>query len=150
MALLLLSALPALARGNDWSINDGMGEQVQVRNPLFGKKVRVVKDRLGDGFAQQQSILGSKTTEVSLLGNRVQKKKGLFGNTETDASTIFGDKFVSKKGIFGRRQTAIDMSGSGQMIKSLFGHVASPNFVPYNPAMAPGAVPGNTAIAPTN
>lgn len=120
-ALLMINlALPSvLARGNDLTITDGMGEQLQVKHSLFGKKTRIVKDRLGDGFAQEQSLLGSRTTEIGLLGSQFKSKTGLLGNSETGASTIFGDKFVSKKGIFGRRKTAVDLSGSSQLIRGL-------------------------------
>ncbi len=160
LSLLLVSMLPltlslnAYARGNDFAISDGQGEMLQIKNPLFGRKVRVVKDRLGDGFAQQKGILGGADAEYSVLGNRVQRHKGILGNTETSANTIFGDKFVSKKGIFGRRKTAIDISGSSGFIKSLMGHPnanAGPGFPSFNGAasnLAPPVAPPASSTLP--
>ena len=126
MTIELLSmvclSLPTFARGNDLSITDGAGEQVQIKHSLFGRNKTVMKDRFGDGFAQQNGLFGSKASEASVLGNRVMHKKGLLGNTETDASTIFGANMVTKKGIFGRRTTAVDLSGTNQLIHSFLGH----------------------------
>src|SRR5579883_3525567 len=74
------------ARGNDFSISDGQGEMLQIKNPLFGKKTRIIRDRLGDGFGQQKGILGGTDSEFSVLGNKMQRHKGIFGNTQTSAS----------------------------------------------------------------
>jgi hypothetical protein len=114
--------VPSFARGNDLSITDGAGEQVQIKHSLFGRNKTVMRDRFGDGFAQQNGFFGSKASEVSVLGNRVMHKKGLLGNSETDAITIFGANMVTKKGIFGRRTTAVDLSGTNQLIHSFLGH----------------------------
>jgi hypothetical protein len=121
----LLPCLPVLARGNDLTISDGGGEMLQVKNPLFGRKFRLVKDRFGDGFAGKKGILGGEEIDMSLLGNQVRNHKGLLGNSQMSGSTIFGDKFISKKGIFGRRVTAVDLSGSGNLIKSFFAKKSS-------------------------
>lgn len=121
MLVSLIFAAPSFARGNDFVITDGMGEEIQIRNGLFGKKTKVVKDRLGNGFKQETGIFGGKTTEASILGNEFKKKKGLLGGSDISASTIFGDNVKTKKGIFGRRTTTVDLSGSSKLIQSFFG-----------------------------
>lgn len=157
-SLILASLIPftlsssVYARGNDFAISDGQGEMLQVKNPLFGKKVRVVKDRLGDGFAQRQGILGGSDSEYSVLGNKVQKHKGILGNSEMSGSTIFGDRIVSRKGIFGRRKTAVDISGSSNLIKSLIGHPGGRPYPAYNGGsanLAPPAAPPLLQSMPT-
>lgn len=145
----LIAAASVQARGNDFTISDGQGEMLQVKNPLFGKKLRVVKDRLGDGFAQQQGLLGSRDSEYSVLGNKLAHHKGILGNTEISGNTIFGDKFVTKRGIFGRRTTAIDISGSSKLIKSLIGHQnGMPAYPSYNGTaanLAPSLIPAGAS-----
>lgn len=142
IAAILLTTLPVHAGGvGDLSITDGMGEEFHYKNPLLGKKVKVAKDRLGNSYVQEEGLLGSKSTELSLLGNRMQKKKGLFGlgGTQVEGSSILGDKIVSKKGFFGlgRRKTQVDLSGSTRLIKGILNRPAptpAPSLVqPYSP-----------------
>jgi hypothetical protein len=114
------STLPALARGNDLTVKDGFGEEVKVTNGFFGHKTRVVKDRLGDGYAQKKGWFGSEEQDANVLGNSFKRKKGILGGSDLEGSTIFGDKVVTKKGIFGRRKTEVDVSGSASAIKALF------------------------------
>ncbi|MBX9686514.1 MAG: hypothetical protein K2X27_07415 [Candidatus Obscuribacterales bacterium] len=135
LVAFLLQPLHAQARGNDWTVTDGAGNGIQIKNSLFGKKTRVVKDALGDGFAEEKGIFGNKKSEVSLLGNKFASKKGLLGDSQIEAGTIFGDKIISKKGIFGRRKTSVDLSGSSQLLKSFM--TKSPNLAPTNNTILP-------------
>lgn len=111
---------PCLARGNDISIKDGFGEEVQIKHGWFGTKKKVVKDALGDSYVQNQGLFGGSNKEVNVLGNSFKNKKGVFGGSQTEGSTILGDKVTTKKGIFGRRTTSVDLSGSASALKSLF------------------------------
>lgn len=120
LAVLLLTAGSASA-GGDWSITDGMGEEISIKNPWLGKKSKVFKDRLGNSYVQEQGLLGGTTTEFGVLGNRFEKKKGIFGGSQVEGSTILGDKVVSKKGIFRRRKTQVDLSGTTALIRGLIG-----------------------------
>ena len=150
LLLSLIFVSPAIARGNDWTITDGMGEELQVKNGFFGKKKAVVKDRMGNGFKKETGIFGGSTTEASVLGNGFKKKKGIFGGSEIAGSTIFGDSVQTKKGIFGRRSTTVDLSGSSKLIQSFFGPrqparqltpvAPSPDFAP-NPTAADPSLP---------
>lgn len=121
LLLSLIFVSPALARGNDWTITDGMGEELQVKNGFFGKKKTIVKDRMGNGFKKETGLLGGTTTEASVLGNGFKKKKGIFGGSDISGSTIFGDTVQTKKGIFGRRKTTVDLSGTSKLVQSFFG-----------------------------
>ena len=121
LLLSLVLVTPALARGNDFNFTDGMGEEIQIRNGLFGSKSKLVKDRLGNGFKQEKGWFGTKTTQASLMGNDFKTKKGILGGSDISGSTIFGDSIKTKKGIFGRRTTTVDLSGSGKMLQSFFG-----------------------------
>ncbi len=141
LLLSLVFVSPALARGNDWTITDGMGEEIQVRNGFFGKKSAVVKDRLGNGFKKEKGIFGGTTTEASILGNGFKKKKGILGGSDISGSTIFGDTVQTKKGIFGRRTTTVDLSGSSKLIQSFFG--------PKQPARQLQPVTPSPDFAPT-
>lgn len=121
LALLLAAstATPVLARGNDLIFTTGKGEEVQIRNGWFGRKTKVVKDRLGNKYESKTGLFGSKDTQVSVLGNSYKQKKGLFGGSDIQGSTIFGDRVTTKKGIFGRRTTTIDASGVTSLVQSL-------------------------------
>ena len=141
LLLSLVFVSPALARGNDWTITDGMGEEIKVRNGFFGKKSAVVKDRLGNGFKKEKGIFGGTTTEASILGNGFKKKKGILGGSDISGSTIFGDTVQTKKGIFGRRTTTVDLSGSSKLIQSFFG--------PKQPARQLQPVTPSPDFAPT-
>lgn len=121
LLLAVLLAGPVLARGNDFAVTDGMGEEIQIKNGLFGKKSKLVKDRLGNGFKQEKGIFGTTTTQASVLGNGFKKKNGILGGSDISGSTIFGDTIQTKKGIFGRRKTTVDLSGSSRLIQSFLG-----------------------------
>jgi len=140
-----LSIVPALARGNDLTIKDGFGEEIQVQNGFFGHKTKVVKDRLGDGYAQKTGWFGSKEQDVNVLGNQLKRKKGVFGGEDISGSTIFGDNVTTKKGIFGRRKTTVDVSGSAAALQSLFkkngGSDVLSNLLHRTPAAAGNAAP---------
>ncbi len=124
VVLLSLSALclPAVsAAPQSFDIKDGMGEEVKMQQGWFGTKKRMVKDRLGNGYASKKGLFGTTETEASVLGNSIKRKKGFFGTNDIEGSTIFGDKVSTKKGLFGRRTTTVDVSGSSAVLKSLFG-----------------------------
>jgi hypothetical protein len=141
MLALLLAAVttaPALARGNDLVIKDGMGEQIEIRNGFFGRKTTVVKDRLGNGYSTKTGLFGSKDTNVSVMGNNLTRKKGIFGSTEVQGNTIFGDKVTTKKGLFGRRTTEVDVSGTSNVLKGLWSKFG-PELMGKTAAAAPAA-----------
>jgi hypothetical protein len=155
LVVTAVAAAPALARGNNLVIQDGQGEQVTIKNGFFGRKTTVVKDRLGNGYASSTGLFGTKETQGSVLGNTFERKKGLFGGSTVAGSTIFGDKVTTKKGIFGRRTTTVDVSGTSNVLKSLWdkhgaqlmGKVPAAPVVPSNPAMNtpdPSSTPANT------
>ena len=145
MAVLVLSAA-AVQAGGDWSITDGMGEEISIKNPWLGKKSKVIKDRLGNSYSSETGIFGSKETGVSLLGNQVQRKKGLFGTSEIQGSTIMGDKVISKKGIFRRRKTQVDVSGTTALIRGFLGKSNPPPIV--DPAAGQQQQQLNTDVQP--
>lgn len=122
LALIMTAtiAAPALARKNDLIIKDGQGEEIQIKHGFFGRGQTVVKDRLGNGYASKTGFFGTKEQQVGVLGNTFERKKGLFGGTSVNGSTIFGDKVQTKKGIFGRRTTTVDVSGTSNVLKSLW------------------------------
>jgi len=103
------------------TVTTGAGDKVVVKHGLFGRKTTIVKDRFGDGFASSKGILGTKNTEVNVLGNRVHSHKGILGTSETSGQTILGDSFQSHKGLLGR-DTNINLSG----VNSLLNRYLSP------------------------
>lgn len=111
--------LQSAQAGSDLLINNGQGEELEIKRPLLGKQVNSIKDRYANQLKTEKGLLGSKSAELSFFGNKIKKKKGLFGNTEYQIDTVFGDKLSSKKGIFGRRKTSVDLSGSTQAISGL-------------------------------
>lgn len=150
LLLSLIFVSPALARGNDWTITDGMGEEIQVRNGFFGKKSTLVKDRMGNGFKKDKGILGGTSTEASVLGNGFKKKTGIFGGSDISGSTIFGDSVQTKKGIFGRRKTTVDLSGSSKLIQSFFGpRQPARQLQPVTPSPDFAPSTGSTALDPS-
>lgn len=138
-ALICLSSVQsAQARGNDWTITDGMGEQVKVKHGFFGHTDKTVQDRLGDGMRVKKGFFGSKETDVNLLGNQFQKKKGWFGSSDLKGRDILGDSVTTKKGIFGRRTTTVNVGGAASVIQGLFAD-KKPR-PPMPPNYKPGAV----------
>ena len=133
--VILSFANCAFASGNDLTIKDGFGEEVVIKNGLFGTKQHVVKDRLGDKFVQKKSVFGSKDTEVNVLGNSFKKKKGLFGSSEIEGTSILGDKVTTKKGWFGRRTTTVDVSGVSSVIRDLFAGRKTPPPIGVTPGL---------------
>lgn len=132
VVLILLSGLsglaalaPALSAPADWTLSSGFGEEISVKQGWFGRREKVVKDRLGDQFIEKKGLFGSKTTEINLLGNKLKKKKSWFGQSQWEGSTILGDSVTSKKGLFGRRKTEVDLSGVASALKALVGPRAS-------------------------
>ncbi len=138
--------LPAAGAADNWSITDGMGEELEVKHSLFGKKVKSAKDRYGNSFKSEDGLLSSGRTSLTLLGNRLEKKNGLLSGSKLEASTIFGDKVKSKKGLFGRRKTELDLSGSAALISSFFGKKKTLEADPllFNGNALNEAVPGNS------
>lgn len=114
--VLSLSTRLALAKGNDWHIKTGFGEELTVKNRSFGRKDVEIKDRLGDHYVHNQGWFGTGETDVNILGNHFQKKKRLFGGSDIQASSILGDTVVSKKGLTGRRTTTVDLSGISRLL----------------------------------
>lgn len=108
----------AQAQVSNWNIKTGFGDEITIKNGIFGNKTKVVKDRLGNKYESKKGILGNTETGVSLLGNSYSKKKGLFGTKETEVTSILGDSIKTKKGWFGRRSTTIDASGVSNLIGS--------------------------------
>lgn len=117
LALGLVSANPALARGNDITFKTGKGEEFTIKNGFFGSKKKVVKDRFGNKYESKKGWFGTRETDASVLGNSFQRKKGLLGGTDISGSTILGDSIRTKKGIFGRRTTEVDMSGITNLVQ---------------------------------
>ena len=142
-ALLVTSShLSGQARGNDWSITDGSGEQFVIKNKFFGRSDKVVKDRLGDGVALKKGFFGSKETDVNVLGNQFQAKKGWFGSSDIKGHDILGDGIKTRKGFFGRRTTTVDLSGASSVLGGLFSgaNKRPPMPMPMSPQMdRPGA-----------
>jgi hypothetical protein len=139
MLALVMSAVtiaPALARGNDLVIKDGLGEEVTMKHGFFGRGTTVVKDRLGNGYATSTGLFGTKEQQVKVLGNSFERKKGLFGGTTVQGGTIFGDKVSTKKGIFGRRTTTVDVSGTTGVLKTLW-QQHGPQLMGKVPALPP-------------
>lgn len=101
----------AFAESRDISIRDGKGEELTVKNGLLGSKTTVVKDRLGNKYEKKKGLFKKSSTEASAFGNSVKKKKGLFGSSETEVTTVLGDKLTTRKGIFGRRKTTVEAGG---------------------------------------
>jgi hypothetical protein len=122
LALIMTAtvAAPAMARKNDLIIKDGQGEEVQIKHGFFGRGTTVVKDRMGNGYATHTGFFGTKDQQIGVLGNTFERKKGLLGGSTINGSTIFGDKVQTRKGIFGRRTTTVDVSGTSNVLKTLW------------------------------
>jgi hypothetical protein len=119
--VVITSAVPSYARGNDLTVTDGMGEGMQVKNGFFGRKDVLVKDRLGDGYRKKKGFFGSKEEDANILGNQFQAKKGWFGSSTVKGHDILGDSITTRKGFFGRRTTSVDVSGAASAIQGLLG-----------------------------
>lgn len=124
VALCGLMTPAALALPQNFEFRDGQGEEIKIENGWFGRKKKVIKDRMGNKYESKKGLLGGTSTEASVMGNSIKRKKGIFGRTELEGSTIFGDKITTKKGLFGGRTTSVDVSGSAAMIKGFFGSKA--------------------------
>ena len=140
------STSAVFARGNDWTIKTGQGEEVTVKNGWFGKKTRVAKDRFGDKIEKNTGILGNQSSEVNLLGNSYRKEKGFLGGSEVEARTMLGDSIKTEKGIFGRRKTTIDASGVTGLVSAFIGAKMKKPSPPVNPGQMgnSNALPGST------
>lgn len=119
LCLASLSFPAAMALPQNFEFRDGQGEEIKIENGWFGRKKKVVKDRMGNKFESKRGLFGSSSTEASVMGNSIRRKKGLLGTSNIEGSTIFGDKVTTRKGLFGRRTTSVDVSGSAAMIKGL-------------------------------
>ncbi len=119
-----------LARGNDWTVTDGSGEQVKIKHGFWGRTDSEVKDRLGDKFVQKKGLFGSKETEVNVLGNQFARKRGWLGGSDIKGQDILGDSVTTKKGFFGRRTTTVNLSGASNALQALF----SPKKLPGSPS----------------
>jgi len=139
MLLISLSLAPAAnADTSNWNIKTGFGDEITIKNGIFGNKKRVVKDRLGDKYETSRGLFGGTNTEVNLLGNSYSKKKGVFGTRETEVKSILGDSIKTKKGWFGRRTTTVDASGVTSLIGSAIGRATKK---PVPPSMPGGFAP---------
>jgi hypothetical protein len=138
---------PSLARGNDLTIKDGFGEEIVIKNGLFGGQQRVVKDRLGNHYASKKGWFGSKETSVNVMGNEFKKKKGWFGGSDIEGHSMLGDTVSTKKGIFGRRTTTVDVSGISGLIRGLLNEDKIPGTSAAAGAASPGlGVSGNLDV----
>ncbi|MGD9680704.1 MAG: hypothetical protein AB7W16_05920 [Candidatus Obscuribacterales bacterium] len=120
-ALMAASLAPGAFADNgaldgNWSIRDGKGEELTVKKGLLGSKTTVVKDRLGNKYEKKKGLFKKSSTEASAFGNSVKKKKGLFGSSQTEVTTILGDKVTTKKGVFGRRKTTVEAGGIADLM----------------------------------
>lgn len=121
LVITIASTSPvAYAARNDFTIKTGGGEELTIKNGLFGGKQKVVKDRFGDKYESKKGWFGTKQSKVSVLGNHLETKKGLLGSSEVEATSILGDKVTTKKGWFGRRKTTVELAGVSSMIGQLF------------------------------
>ncbi|MBS2009817.1 MAG: hypothetical protein JST01_22375 [Cyanobacteria bacterium SZAS TMP-1] len=118
---LLACGSPALAWGS-MDVKLGKGEELHVKNGLFGTRKVAVKDRLGDQYENGQGLFGTSHKKVQILGNGVEVNQGLLGNKSISARTILGDKFETHKSFFGLgpRTTKVDLSGASSMAGQLF------------------------------
>lgn len=131
LALVLAVSLMPAAQAQNWSIKTGSGDEITIKNGIFGNKSKVVKDRLGNKYESSRGLFGGTGTEVSLLGNTYSTKKGLFGTREIEAQSILGDSIKTKKGwLLGRRTTTVDARGVtgliGAAIKGSTGKKVNP------------------------
>jgi len=113
---MLASAAPA--RGNDLVIKDGLGEEIVINDGSFGKKTRMLKDRLGNKYEQKKGRFGGGQTEINFLGNQLKTKRGWFGDTDLEGTTILGDRITSERDWLGRRKITIDLKGVSSLVKS--------------------------------
>ncbi len=100
------------------SLKTGSGDEITIKNGLFGNKTRVVKDRLGDKYVSKRGLLGNTDNEIGVFGNSYSKKRGIFGTKETEVKTLFGDSLKTKKNIFGYRTTQVDASGLNSLVSA--------------------------------
>jgi hypothetical protein len=116
MVLTIFSVSTAQAKSNNFTLNNGSGESLSVKNGLLGGQTTAIKDRLGNTVEKKNGWFGSKSTKVKALGNSYETKKGWFGQKTTTTTTILGDKIETKKGWFGKRHTTVDVSGTSKLI----------------------------------
>ncbi len=134
LVIAISSASPLAFASNNLTIKSGGGEELTVKNGLFGGSQKIVKDRFGNGYESKKGWFGTKKAKVSVLGNHVEKKKGLLGSTEVEATSILGDKVTTKKGLFGNRKTTVELGGVSSMIGQLFKKKPAPTLsVPQTP-----------------
>lgn len=114
------------------SLKTGSGDEITIKNGLFGNKTRVVKDRLGDKYVSKRGLLGNTDNEIGILGNSYSKKKGIFGTKETEVTTLFGDSLKTKKNIFGYRSTQINAGGISSLVSSAIQGMRTKPMVPLH------------------
>ncbi|MDZ4832376.1 MAG: hypothetical protein SGJ27_01110 [Candidatus Melainabacteria bacterium] len=129
------------------SLKTGSGDEITIKNGLFGSKTRVVKDRLGDKYVSKRGLFGNTDKEIAVFGNSYKKKKGIFGGRETEVSTLFGDSIKSKKNLFGYRSTQIDASGMSSLIGAAIQGLSSKPMVLHEPGLG-ATSQGGLAIPP--
>lgn len=102
------------------SLKSGGGEELTYKKGLLGSSKVVVKDRIGNKYEKKKGMFGSRSKEVSLLGNKYKSEHGLLGD-KAEGRTFFGDTVTVKKGKWGRRSTEVDLSGVMGVVKGVMG-----------------------------
>jgi hypothetical protein len=117
LALVAIFAPGASADG-DFEVKTGQGESFSIQHNLFGGKSYSAQDRLGNKIENKKGLLGNSKVDVSLLGNEYQRDKGILGGKSTRVSTMLGDEFQTKRSWFGlgRRKTTVNLSGTTNLI----------------------------------
>lgn len=121
--VLAFSLAPQSQAKNNVEVVSGKGESLEVRDGLFGSKIKV-QDRFGNKVESGSGWFGSNKKEVKVLGNSFETKKGIFGGRSYKATSILGDKIETKRTWFGLgpRKTTVDLSGvsavAGSLLKS--------------------------------
>lgn len=147
MGLVLASPAQALdlSGWGNTSLTTGSGDEITIKNGLFGSKTRVVKDRLGDKYVSKRGLFGNTEKEIGVFGNSYKKKKGIFGGRETEVTTIFGDSLKTKKNLFGYRSTQIDAGGVTSLVSSAIQGLRAK---PMPPLHDPGFGTQGTGLSP--
>lgn len=121
--VLAFSLAPESQAKNNVEVVSGKGESLEVRDSLFGSKLKV-QDRFGNKVESGSGWFGTSKKEVKVLGNSFETKKGILGGKSYKATSILGDKIETKRTWFGLgpRKTTVDLSGvtsvAGSLLKS--------------------------------
>ncbi|MCE3234401.1 MAG: hypothetical protein K0Q50_581 [Vampirovibrio sp.] len=114
LSVIAMGTVPAFAGS---LVVDGPGFKVEKSQGWFGTKSNSYQDALGNRVEKRTGLFGRTTTHTKVLGNEATVKPG----NNVTVTDMDGNQIVrTKRTLFHGRETHVDGNGIFQSLKGLF------------------------------